>query len=237
LAGLIFALHHTLGGAATTDERTLVVSPRYLEGLLAERRARGLDADLDAIEAAWIREEVLVREARRLRLDEGDPIVRRRLASKLERLLEASADVAEPTEAELRAALAANERYHAPARVRFEHVFFARDRGDALGDARAALPSPAPDAGDPFALGRVIGPLPARDLSGRFGPAFARAVDAASLGAWTGPIESAFGAHLVRVTERRPGATPALESVRDRVRADLLRERGEAARERAIEAL
>lgn len=237
LAALIFVLHRALGGDPSAGERTVVVSARYLEGRLAEQRARGAETDLETIEAAWIREEVLVREARRLRLDEGDPIVRRRLASKMELLLEASADVPEPTETELRAALAANERYHAPARVRFEHVFFASHRADAIADARAALPSPAPDLGDPFPLGRAIGPRTARELAGQFGPAFASAVEEAPLGEWTGPVESGFGAHLVRVTERRPGTTPAVDTVRDRVRADLLRERREAARERAIEAL
>ncbi|MEK7786198.1 MAG: peptidylprolyl isomerase [Chloroflexota bacterium] len=44
-------------------------------------------------------------------------------------------------------------------------------------------------------------------------------------GAWSAPIRSSFGLHLVRVTERAPGRVPALGEVRGRVLAELQAER------------
>ena len=48
--------------------------------------------ELDALVEGYVREEILVREARRLNLDQDDVIIRRRLAQKYEFLL-ADADV------------------------------------------------------------------------------------------------------------------------------------------------
>ena len=62
--------------------------------------------------------------------------------------------------------------------------------------------------------------MPLTDLTSighTFGEAFAEAVGKAEAGAWTGPIASAFGLHVVRVSERREGRSPALGEVRDAV--------------------
>ena len=45
----------------------------------------------------------------------------------------------------------------------------------------------------------------------------APALEQATVGLWTGPIQSAYGAHYVRVSERTPAATPQLSEVRDAV--------------------
>jgi parvulin-like peptidyl-prolyl isomerase len=50
-----------------------------------------------------------------------------------------------------------------------------------------------------------------------FGGEFADAIGEAKAGAWTGPIASGFGLHIVRVSERQEGRVPALSDVRDAV--------------------
>jgi parvulin-like peptidyl-prolyl isomerase len=50
-----------------------------------------------------------------------------------------------------------------------------------------------------------------------FGGEFADAIGKVKAGAWTGPIASGFGLHIVRVSERREGRVPALGEVRDAV--------------------
>ena len=52
------------------------------------------DAEMDTAIERWVREEVLYREALRLGLDEGDAVVRRRLATKMDELAGAEAEVA-----------------------------------------------------------------------------------------------------------------------------------------------
>jgi parvulin-like peptidyl-prolyl isomerase len=60
---------------------------------------------------------------------------------------------------------------------------------------------------------RTPADLVARD----FGASFAAALDKAPVGEWVGPIDSSFGAHYVRVSDRMPAMVPHLASVRDHV--------------------
>jgi parvulin-like peptidyl-prolyl isomerase len=79
--------------------------------------------------------------------------------------------------------------------------------------------------------------LPARvestplDLVARdFGAAFATELEQLPLGEWGGPVASAYGVHLVRVSARTPPVLPKLDAVRDVV----TREWENARRERAL---
>ena len=88
------------------------------------------------------REEALYREALALGMDRTDTVVRRKLAQRARREIEGAAR-AEPSEAELRAWLAAHpERALGPPRVRFRHLFFdpaRRGAERAEADARAVV--------------------------------------------------------------------------------------------------
>ena len=53
-----------------------------------------------------------------------------------------------------------------------------------------------------------------QSIANAFGAEFARQVDEAPVGQWSGPIESAFGLHLVRVDERVVGKVPTLDEIR-----------------------
>ena len=50
-----------------------------------------------------------------------------------------------------------------------------------------------------------------------FGSEFADAIGKAKVGAWTGPIASSFGLHVVYVFERQEARVPTLGEVRDAV--------------------
>ena len=165
LAALIFAAHRAFGGDAppadeAADGATIVIDESFLDGLAErERLATGREPDRDALERDWLREEILVREAERLGLGAHDPILRQRQVQLAELWLQASVEVPEPSDAELSAILRRDRaRYAEPARVTFEHVFFANRRDDPLADAaRAEIPDATPTStGDPFLLGRTI---------------------------------------------------------------------------------
>jgi len=90
---------------------------------------------------------------------------------------------------------------------------------------RSTAAGAARTLGDPFPLaGPLVGQSRTR-LAQLFGEPFADAVVRATDGAWTGPLASAFGLHLVRVERRVAGETPALAEVRGRVAEDWLQER------------
>lgn len=245
LSLVVFALHHGLAPPAPPlDEAPLILDEAFVAGLREQhRRMHGAapdEAQTETLMRAYVRDEVLAREARRLELDRDDPIVRRRRVQMMELWLEASVDVPEPTEEALDEARISDDAYAVPARVAFEHVFYRRAREDAEDRARAALAEGVPDAerlGDPFLLGRSFGPRTREQLAGAFGPAFASTLFEAPPAAWSGPHESSYGWHLVRVTERTEATLPPLEAIRERVRDDLVRaRRAEAVRAR-IDAL
>ena len=67
--------------------------------------------------------------------------------------------------------------------------------------------------------------LVARD----FGEDFAKALEGAPVGQWTGPVRSGFGLHLVRVNTRTPAYVPGLDEARKAVTREWENERRQAA--------
>ena len=164
--------------------------------------------ELRGLVTDFLKEELLSREARALGLDQNDTIVRRRLAQKLEFLVQDTSSLAEPTEEDLRRFYYANpERFQTDARISFTHVFFSREkRANAATEAKAALSDLAGDAnpadfGDRLLVDSEIVDADMQSVAGQFGQEFADAVFALKPGAWNGPIESGYGLHLVRVSE------------------------------------
>lgn len=191
--------------------------------------------ELKGLVASLLEEELLAREARAVGLDQNDTIVRRRLAQKLTFLIEDTAYIVEPTEEELRRFYAANgERFQTEARVSFMQIYFSpARRPSAETDARTALLSIAAadkriDAalmGDPLLLDADFQDMDRQALSNMFGAEFAEAVFALEPGSWGGPVESGFGAHLVRVTRLRTAELRPFDEVRDKVLEALRQQR------------
>lgn len=192
----------------------------------------------------YVREEVSVREALALGLDQGDAIIRRRLQLKIEFLNETNAEAVNPTDATLASHVATfPERFTRPPRVAFEHILLDADLTDAQASvigARLDLGADPEEVANPTLLPAAL-PLSAPQVvDGTFGPGFFDSVMALPDKKWSGPVVSGFGRHLVRVKDRRPENTPPLSEIRGRViqdwRAsvveDLRDERYEAMRER-----
>jgi hypothetical protein len=191
--------------------------------------------ELSGLVASLLEEELLAREARALGLDQGDTIVRRRLAQKLSFLVEDTSQIVEPTEDELHRFYSANiDRFQTEPRVSFAQIFFSTERRrHAEADAKAALISiSATDGttdpalmGDSLLLEQSFRDIDRRALSGMFGADFAAAVFGLKPGSWHGPIRSGFGLHLVEVTHVSPAVRRPFEAVRSKVMEDWRRQR------------
>jgi hypothetical protein len=191
--------------------------------------------EMHGLLATLLEEVLLAREARSLGLDQNDTIVRRRLAQKLTFLVEDTSRIADPSEDELRRFYAAHaERYRTNPLVSFSHIFFSPERRPhADADARTALAlistaggqvEKLPD-GDRILLENSFENIDVHEVSSLFGPDFAHTVFALPPGSWSGPIRSAFGLHLVQVTELRRANLRPFDDVRDTVTADWRRQR------------
>jgi peptidyl-prolyl cis-trans isomerase C len=184
-------------------------------------------------------QDSLYREALTLGLDQEDAFVRRSLVERMRLIAQREIPDGPVNDATLQAYLEHHGvQYRQPPRVRITQVFLSRDRhGDSLEKAAAsvlaALRSPTPSAldtlGDPFPIGPTGNLMTQHDLEKLFGLEFARRVMDLAPGAWSGPLPSAYGLHLVRVEAREPGGLPSLAAVRNQVERAYRLEQGELA--------
>ena len=133
-------------------------------------------------------------------------------------------------------------------RVRLAHAYLSRDRrGPSLeADARALLErvrregapsSAARELGDPFLHPSEFGLQSEAQLARQLGAGFARDVMALELESWQGPVESAYGMHLVWLYERQESHEPALDTVRRSALSSMQAERNAEAFEAELASL
>lgn len=191
-------------------------------------------------------DEALYRRAVELGMERSDTVVRRRLIDRIQAVVRARVRAAPVDEGALRRYFEENaERWREPVLLDFTHVYLSRDKRGARSDAdakallarieRERLPPDAAVAlGDPFLGGHALrGATPTR-IASRLGPDFAEALADAQPERWLGPVESAFGPHLVWIDRRVESRIPAYTEIRQRVLDDWLEEQTrEALREEA----
>jgi len=196
-------------------------------------------AELDAVINRWIREEVLYREALRLGLDEGDAVVRKRLAQKMDVLAASAADAEAPADQALERWLNNHpERFAQDLKITFDQLYFT-SRGRAV-IAKTLLGGGADwtKVGDPVSLPAHFEAAGRTVVASEMGDEFARALERLMPGKeWQGPVESALGWHLVRLSGREPGTLPPLAAIRQRVEDDWRAETGRARQDAAYREL
>lgn len=219
------------------EARTISLSREQRAGLaLAFERTMGrapTDAELDARIGQWVREEVLYREALRLGLDEADPVVKRRLATKMDELASAQAELAQPSEKELRAWYRGNASdYESGGLFEFEQAYFPTHAAAlvARGDDRPR--------GEPISLPRDVSGMSDKEVGRLFGSDFAEGLSRLQASPeWQGPVQSGYGWHLVRVSRREDANVPPFENVREKVERDWRSRTIAARRAKAYEVL
>jgi len=232
IGGLLFFVYGRLNPADPAAER-IVVSQAVVADLSSQYQARWMrpatKQELAGLVESYVRDEILYREGLALGLDRDDPVIKRRVRHKLEVVAEEQLARDAPSDADLTAYLARHaERFARPGTVSFEQIFFAAATPAAEVQAARAAASRGSDLarlGQPSMLPRSAQNAPL-DLTARdFGAAFAAELEGLPLDEWTGPVRSAFGQHLVRVTARTPALTPPLAEVRAAVAREWENER------------
>jgi hypothetical protein len=251
LATALFALSNAISQVPDDQEPdTIVVSQERLKSLILifQRtwQRPPTRQELDGIVKEYVKEEVLYREALAMGLDRDDTLVRRRLRQKLEFVAEDMADAAEPTDAELQQYLDEHpESFRVERRATFYQVYLSRERrGDSLNaDSMTMLAKlrsgsvEAAEIGDPSLLSHFHEGLREAEISSQFGPDFSSQLLATPTGQWNGPLESAYGAHLVLLEEKTEGRAPELDDVRGAVRREWVAARRAVSKEEFFQAL
>lgn len=231
LAGvLLFAFNAWWQARAERMDRTIHVTKADMQRMAAVYTAQsGSPPPAQAMQtmvADHVREKVLVREAQRLGLGEGDTVVDRRLAQKMTFMIADLSELGDPSEEELLAWHKTNaERFLQPARVTFQHVFIAenstRDPEEILVELNENPAADWENLSEPFMLQSQYRGIPRDSVERLFGNDFSTALfELPSSPEWQGPVTSSFGAHLVRIEKVSAEFLPPLNEIRAEVLAD-----------------
>ena len=232
LGGLLFTGHSAWQTHVTKSDRIILVSPAEMERqaqiFTSENQRQPSDADLEGLLFAHIEEQALMREAKRLGLDEDDTIIRRRLAQKMRFMIDDIGAPDLPSRSELEAWFEANpDRFMRPETRSFEHIYLSpKGRPDTVVSEAEALLNGSrltenwKAQSDPFMTGLSFTTLAQPAVQRDFGTAFAKNLFALRNSPdWQGPINSAFGVHLVRFTDVTPEYLPEFKTIQAEVEA------------------
>ena len=243
-AGLFLLFNYAAGPDKAENDEIVVTSGQieHLTTIFVKTWQRApTDVELRGLIENFILEEVLYREAVSIGLDQDDTIIRRRLKQKMEFLVD-DFSAADPSDVDLQQFLDADpERFRIEARISFEHVYLVDANPDSVDALLAALQNDQPFASEIATLSGLM-PRQFNDASetmiaGQFGESFKDAVFALEFGQWTGPVQSPFGTHLIKVDEIVVERIPALDEIRDEVQREWLVDRREAAQQAFFDSL
>jgi hypothetical protein len=236
LGTAIFAAYGFVSSRSKSDEPGKIVISSGQIAAMAQSfagtwRRPPTREELDGLIRDRVQEEVYSREAVALGLDKDDTIIRRRLRQKMEFVTDDVAALAEPTDAQLSEYLKAHaDTFRVQRQFTFSQVYLNPEKhGEELvrdtADLLAQLQQSGSDAdlselGDSFLLGHKFESLAATEVAKQFGDTFAGKLGQMSLRQWDGPIDSGYGVHLVRISERTDGRVPELAEVRDAVQRE-----------------
>ena len=172
------------------------------------------------ITASYVEEQILVKEAVELGLD-NDARIHDMLAQKMRHVL--SGDIIQPTPAELESFYSSNsELYRAPATVSVDELIL--DTRNEISIEIQTLISEGVNSDEILEMASgSSAPLPNAnhlDLSNIFAPEFADAVFQSQGNEWIGPFSSNRGQHFLKIIERSEERIPPMAEIADRVRLD-----------------
>jgi len=221
IALIIFAAYAI---AQSGNENHLEIDQREIDArIFMQELSRGEELSLEQRElvtALYIEEQILVREALSMELD-NDERIHDVLAQKMRHVL--SGSIIQPTDDELQEYYEENSsRFETPASLTLDELVF--DSRDALADSIVDSLRQNADTDTLLSMSQgTVAPLPnvnSLDLANIFDQEFADRIFAADLDQWEGPYVSNRGQHWLRVVERRPTNIPALEEIADLVRLE-----------------
>ena len=230
VGALIFMLFAVVNDAGEAPADVIVISPERIDQLAAGFNAvwkrMPTDDEIDALIDEEVRSEVYYREALALGLDKNDTMVRRRLRQKMEFLTDSGASLLTPAAGELEDYFAANKKpYRSAPKLAFEQIYLgerppAQRATQLLASLKADTTLDVSTLGERTLLPAELDLSPPNAIDSVFGKNFFERLEKLPSGVWTGPVQSAYGAHLVRILDNVLARTPSLEEVREVVLRD-----------------
>jgi len=192
------------------------------------------EAEFAALIENYVRDEVFYREALAMGLDQSDSVVRQRMRLKLEFILEDLSSEEVTDEALLSYLQKHPDKFRTQPQFSFTQLYLNPDRHvDLAARAEAVRASlnqgAAPQSlGDPTLIPYEYRMATLEEIERSLGERFALDVVELEPGdEWLGPVNSAYGGHLLKVSARVNARLPDLAEVRAAVEREYLLERRE----------
>jgi peptidyl-prolyl cis-trans isomerase C len=221
---LVFAFFWATGTGRDPSDYVISIDESDLARLKTDwiqnfRRAP-TQQELDGLIDQEIAEEIYYREALRLGLDKNDPVIRRRLYTKMRFVDGEDTDNVAPTDAILQQWMDKDPaKYALSALYDFEQIYLgqisATEAGERINELNGGAKST--DFSRPISLPSTLERASITDIDRQFGEKFAGQLEGLETGVWSGPVTSGFGVHAVKITAKAPGKVAALDDVRQRV--------------------
>ncbi len=224
---LIFTFFWATGADRDPADYAINIDQTDINRLVADwernfRRAPS-QKELDGLIDQEIAEEIYYREALRLGLDKDDPVIRRRLFTKMRFIDGENTESPAPTDAVLQQWMDKHpDKYSLSPRYDFEQIYLGQISTAAASDIINQLQSGAKPAAfaQSLSLPTAVDYADRAEISRQFGDRFADQLVALKTGEWSGPVTSGFGVHAVRITAEQPGQKATLDEIRQRVTND-----------------
>ena len=250
----IYALYGMFGSSLDDeDERTIIVSAGEVKARSDQWSKQWqrppTEEELAGLISDYVRTQVLYREAMAMGLEDGDVVIERRLAQRLQLLIQGLIKPEEPSEDELRAWFEENEKeFTQPDLYSLIHLYFSPDKRGAAteDDAEAALamleslgeiPEDFESYGDRLLPQSYYADQTEAGLSRVFGQGFVDEVIKLEPGAWRGPVVSGYGLHLVYITAVVRAPAPDFSALAEQAKELWTAEKSRELNERFIENL
>ncbi len=224
---LVFAFFWASGSNRDPADYAIHIDETDIErlktGWVQNFRRTPTQAELDALIDQEIAEEIYYREALRLGLDKNDPVIRRRLFTKM-RFIESGETADSGADDTILQQWMDDhpEKYALPPLYDFEQIYLGQiDSSEARQRIDQLKAGANPDSfAQPLSTPRTFARTETADIARQFGERFAEQLETLEPDDWSGPIVSGFGSHAVRISAKTPGQTATLADVRQRVAND-----------------
>jgi len=211
---------------------------RLTAGWAANFRRPPTQDELDGMIDKEIVEEIYYREALRLGLDRNDPVVRRRLFTKMRFLNTEETAGEKPSDMVLQQWMDDHPgKYILSSQYDLEQIYLGQSAPEDIAQVIERLNSgeaKSADIAKPISLPATLSKASSGAIDRQFGERFTKALEALEASQWQGPIRSGFGRHLVKITAKTPGKQAQLSDVRQQVSNDWRAAQNAAAEARSL---
>ena len=237
LGGLLFVAYSWLNPESEERNDLIVIDQaqiKYLSELQAKRLNRTPTADeIKGLIDDYVITEIYYREGVKLGLDKNDHMIKKRVRNKIEMISNDVVSLLDINDTLLEQYLEAHaDKFAIEAEYSFDQIYvnpqnYGSDLKKYLREVKKALDTTGEAQTDSLMLPRHYQRAGTSRIDAEFGKDFSKHLTNLTLGEWSGPFQSGYGQHFIKLTEKRPSKTVQLEDVRESVLREYLAQKRE----------